>query len=76
MLPGQAATFTTAPLAAPLTLVGSGRITLSVTSSTREATLFASVWDLGPDGDRRTGRGAADGGAAAARRSRPSTSPI
>ncbi len=50
VLPGQAATFTTAPLAAPLTLVGSSRITLSVTSSTREATLFASVWDLGPDG--------------------------
>ncbi len=50
VLPGQAATFTTAPLAAPLTLVGSSRINLSVTSSTREATVFASVWDLGPDG--------------------------
>ncbi len=50
VLPGQAATFTTAPLTAPLILVGSSRINLSVTSSTREATMFASVWDLGPDG--------------------------
>ena len=34
-LPGQSATFTTAPLSAPLTLVGSGRINLAVTSSGR-----------------------------------------
>jgi ABC-2 type transport system ATP-binding protein len=49
-LPGQTAVFTTAPLAAPLTLVGSGRVSLSVTSPGREATLFVSLWDLGPDG--------------------------
>ena len=49
-LPGQTATFTSAPLTAPRTVVGGGRISLSVTSSTPEATLYASLWDLGPDG--------------------------
>ena len=50
VLPGQTATFVTDPLTAPRSLVGGARITLAVTSSTREATLFASIWDLGPDG--------------------------
>ena len=49
VLPGQAATFTTAPLDAPLRLLGSGRVALEVTSTATAATLFASVWDLGPD---------------------------
>ena len=60
VLAGQCATFTTAPLTEPLTLVGSGRVRLQVTSSVPEATLFASVWDLGPDVD--SGSGAATGG--------------
>ena len=49
VLPGQAATFTSAPVARPYDLVGSGRVRVSVSSSTDEAVLFASVWDLGPD---------------------------
>ena len=49
VLRGQSATFTSEPLAAPLQLVGSGRVRLAVTSSVSTATLFVSVWDLGPD---------------------------
>ena len=49
VLPGQSATFTAAPVEQPYDLVGSGRVRLSVTSSTAEAVLYASVWDLGPD---------------------------
>jgi ABC-2 type transport system ATP-binding protein len=49
VLPGQSATFTSGPLPEPLSWVGSGRVELLVTSSTTTATLFASVWDLGPD---------------------------
>ena len=52
VLPGQAALFTTEPLESSLSLVGSGRINLEVTSSTPNATLFASLWDLGPDVQR------------------------
>ena len=49
VLPGQAATFTSAPVTRPYDLVGSGRVRVTVSSSTDEAVLFASVWDLGPD---------------------------
>ena len=49
VLPGQSATFTSAPQTAPRSLVGSGRVELEVTSSAAEATLFVSLWDLGPD---------------------------
>ncbi|SDU84793.1 ABC-2 type transport system ATP-binding protein [Microlunatus sagamiharensis] len=49
VLPGQAATFTSAPVERPYDLVGSGRVRLDVSSSSDEAVLFASVWDLGPD---------------------------
>ncbi len=49
VLPNQSATYTSQPLTEPMKLVGSGRVRLSVTSSTSTATLFASVWDLGPD---------------------------
>lgn len=49
VLPGQAATFTSAPLSEPMLLAGSGRVRLEVTSSADTATLFVSVWDLGPD---------------------------
>ncbi|MDN5762344.1 MAG: ATP-binding cassette domain-containing protein, partial [Microlunatus sp.] len=49
VLPGQSAVFTTKVLDRPLTLLGSGRLNLQVTSSVSSATLFASLWDLGPD---------------------------
>jgi ABC-2 type transport system ATP-binding protein len=52
VLPGQSAVFTSQPLRAPLTLIGSSRIDLDVTGSTPMATLFASLWDLGPDVER------------------------
>jgi ABC-2 type transport system ATP-binding protein len=51
VLPGQAATFTSQPLKDPLELVGSGRVNLQITSSAASASLFASLWDLGPDID-------------------------
>ena len=53
VLPGQSATFTSTTLGSPLTLTGSGTVTLRLTSSTSAATLFVSAWDLGPD---RNGR--------------------
>ncbi len=49
VLPGQSAIFTTEPLTSAVDLIGSGRIALDVTSSVPSATVFASVWDLGPD---------------------------
>jgi ABC-2 type transport system ATP-binding protein len=52
VLPDQSARFTSEPLATPLTLIGSSRIELDVTASTPTATLFASLWDLGPDIER------------------------
>jgi ABC-2 type transport system ATP-binding protein len=52
VLPGQSAVFTSEPLKAPLTLIGSSRIDLDVTGTTPTATLFASLWDLGPDVER------------------------
>ena len=52
VLPGQSAVFTSQPLRAPMTLIGSSRIDLDVTGSTPAATLFASLWDLGPDVER------------------------
>ena len=52
VLPGQSARFTSEPLTAPLTLIGSSQIDLEITGSTSSATLFASLWDLGPDIER------------------------
>jgi ABC-2 type transport system ATP-binding protein len=52
VLPGQSAVFTSERLRAPLTLIGSSRIDLDVTGTTPTATLFASLWDLGPDVER------------------------
>ncbi len=49
VLPGQSATFTSDVLTRPLALTGSGQVGLGVTSSTGAATLYASLWDLGPD---------------------------
>jgi ABC-2 type transport system ATP-binding protein len=52
VLPGHSARFTSESLTTPLTLIGSSRIDLDVTGSTPTATLFASLWDLGPDIER------------------------
>jgi ABC-2 type transport system ATP-binding protein len=49
VLPGQAATFTTEPVSEPVAVIGSGRVELEITASTESATLFVSLWDLGPD---------------------------
>ncbi len=55
VLPGQSATFTSAELRQPLTLVGSSEVALRITPTGREVTLFAAVWDLGPDVALSTG---------------------
>ena len=58
VLPGQAATFTTDPVRDPVAVIGSGRVDLEVTASAESATLFVSLWDLGPDIESRApGRG-------------------
>ena len=49
VLTGQSATFTSDVLTEPLTLLGSGRIRLRVTSPSTTATLFVGLWDIGPD---------------------------
>ena len=48
--PGQSARFETAALAHPLRVVGSPTVVVRVASGTGEATLFAAVQDVGPDG--------------------------
>nr|WP_269809390.1 alpha/beta fold hydrolase [Kineosporia rhizophila] len=50
-LPGESVSFQTAPLEEPMTITGSSEVTLSVAGSAPEATLFASVLDVDPDGD-------------------------
>jgi ABC-2 type transport system ATP-binding protein len=50
VLPGQVATFETAPLRAPRTLVGSARVSVRVRSTAKDATMFASLLDVAPDG--------------------------
>ena len=57
LLPGQAATFQTAPLDQPLTVVGAPRVTIRVRSTAQDATLFASVQDVAPDGRATLPRG-------------------
>ena len=49
-LPGETATFQTEPLADPITITGSSQVTVSIASSAPDATLFASVMDVDPDG--------------------------
>ena len=70
VLPGQSAVFTTAGAGpTPQTLIGSGRVRLDAHLVGDQATLFVSLWDLGPDtapvapgpGRRPPGRGAAPG---------------
>jgi ABC-2 type transport system ATP-binding protein len=70
VLPNQSATFTSQPLTEPMKMVGSGRVRLSVTSSASTATLFASVWDLGPD---VVSSASPAGGSADGDRARPAT---
>jgi ABC-2 type transport system ATP-binding protein len=50
VLPGQAVAFQTAPLSKGLTIAGSSRVNLQVTSTASDATLFASLVDVAPDG--------------------------
>jgi ABC-2 type transport system ATP-binding protein len=59
VLPGQSAIFTTEPVPDPVPVIGSGRVELQVTSSAESATLFVSLWDLGPEveGDAAGGGG-------------------
>ncbi|GAB3244546.1 alpha/beta fold hydrolase [Kineosporia babensis] len=49
-LPGETVNFQTAPLKEPLTITGSSQITVSIDSSAADATLFASVVDVDPEG--------------------------
>jgi len=50
VLPGQHAAFDTAPLAKGISITGSSRVTVRITASSNDATLFASLLDVGPDG--------------------------
>ena len=45
VLRGQSAVFTSVPLQRPVTVVGSSRVRLRVTSTTTDATLFVGLWD-------------------------------
>jgi len=50
-VPGQVASFSTAPLSAPLLLAGASSVTIRVTAQgASDATLFASLHDVAPDG--------------------------
>ncbi len=51
-MPGQAATFDSEPLAAPVQLTGTARVRIRVRGATAKApaTLFAKLYDIGPDG--------------------------
>lgn len=49
-LPGETASFQTGLLPDSLTITGSSQVTVSIASSAADATLFASVVDVDPDG--------------------------
>jgi ABC-2 type transport system ATP-binding protein len=49
-LPGQSASFQTAPLPSRLTVTGSSRVSVRISSTAKDATLFASLLDVAPDG--------------------------
>ncbi len=55
-LPGQTAVFTSEPATRTLTVAGSPRVRLSVTSSVSDATLFASGWIVSAEGTARLPR--------------------
>ncbi|MGI8457610.1 MAG: alpha/beta fold hydrolase [Propionibacteriaceae bacterium] len=82
VLPDQSAVFTSTAVDGPLRLTGSGRVDLRVTSDTTSATLFVSLWDLGPDRTTSTstatpaGAGAGTGTDGAAGRSAAPSSAV
>jgi ABC-2 type transport system ATP-binding protein len=49
-IPGQFAAFDSADLSAPVEVVGAPTVDLAVSSPTGTATLFAKLYDVGPDG--------------------------
>ncbi|SEK46756.1 ABC-2 type transport system ATP-binding protein [Blastococcus sp. DSM 46786] len=49
-IPGQFAAFDSAPLEAPVEVVGASTVDLAVASPSGSATLFAKLYDVGPDG--------------------------
>ncbi|MGY1825874.1 alpha/beta fold hydrolase [Blastococcus sp. SYSU DS0541] len=49
-IPGQYAAFDSAPLEAPVEVVGASTVDLAVASPSGSATLFAKLYDVGPDG--------------------------
>jgi ABC-2 type transport system ATP-binding protein len=51
ILPGESATFDSEPVSTTTTVAGSPRVRLRVTSTTTDATLFASLWIVTDDGD-------------------------
>jgi ABC-2 type transport system ATP-binding protein len=56
-LPGQSATWQTAPLSTTRELLGAGSLRVHVTSSTGEAVLFAKVLDVGANGSAKLPKG-------------------
>jgi ABC-2 type transport system ATP-binding protein len=56
-LPGQSASFDTVPLTSPVRLTGAAQVRLRVTTSAHVTpTLFAKVYDVGPDGNAQPAR--------------------
>ncbi|MGX2997114.1 alpha/beta fold hydrolase [Streptomyces sp. JNUCC 64] len=51
--PGQFARFDSAPLTGDLRITGTPRVRVRVSSTAREAVLFAKLYDVGPDGERQ-----------------------
>ncbi|WP_078876621.1 alpha/beta fold hydrolase [Streptomyces sp. 150FB] len=51
--PGQNAHFDSAPLSRPVTITGSPKVRVKVTSSSGEAVLFGKVYDIGPGGTQQ-----------------------
>ncbi|WP_405742121.1 alpha/beta fold hydrolase [Streptomyces sp. NBC_01525] len=51
--PGQYARFDSAPLTAPVHLTGAPRTTVTVRSTSRDAVLFAKLYDVAPDGTKQ-----------------------
>ena len=50
-IPGQFAAFDSEPLTGPIEVVGAPTVDLAVASPSGAATLFAKLYDVGPDGD-------------------------
>jgi ABC-2 type transport system ATP-binding protein len=50
VLPGQHAAFETAPLSTGMSITGSSQVTVRISATSADATLFASLLDVGPDG--------------------------